>query len=167
MEQFLDEFLSWAWVRHHNPLSWYIRPLFLLPFCYFAYKRSIWDIVLTLFALATSMFWFPEPERPDPRVVEFLAAEKEYLTGDWTLTKVLLSLLVPVSFTALALAFWRRSLLYGLVVIDSMVLVKIAWSFYYGGESGLALLPPALVGLIACNAAVLYAAYRVRGKLSL
>ena len=167
MEQFLDEFLSWAWARHHNPLSWYIRPLFLLPFCYFAYKRSIWDIVLTLFALATSMFWFPEPERPDPRVVEFLAAEKEYLTGDWTLTKVLLSLLVPVSFTALALAFWRRSLLYGLVVIDSIMLAKVTWSFYYGGESGLALLPPALVGLIACNAVVLYVAYRVRGKVTL
>jgi hypothetical protein len=59
MEQFLDEFLSWAWARHHNPLSWYIRPLFLLPFCYFAYKRSTWGIVLTLFALATSMVWFP------------------------------------------------------------------------------------------------------------
>ena len=24
----------------HNVLSWYIRPLFLLPFCYFAYKRT-------------------------------------------------------------------------------------------------------------------------------
>jgi hypothetical protein len=59
MEQLLDEFLSWAWARHHNPLSWYIRPLFLLPFCYFAYKRSTWGIVLTLFALVTSMVWFP------------------------------------------------------------------------------------------------------------
>ena len=167
MEQFLDEFLSWAWARHHNPLSWYIRPLFLLPFCYFAYKRSIWGIVLTLFALVTSMFWFPEPDRPDPRAAEFLAMEKEYLAGDWTLTKVLLGLLVPVSLGALALAFWKRSLLYGLVVIDSIMLAKVTWSFYYGGESGLALLPPALVGLIACNAAVLYVAYRVRGKVTL
>jgi hypothetical protein len=73
MEHLLEEFLSWAWARHHNPLSWYIRPLFLLPFCYFAYKRSTWGIVLTLFALATSMVWFPEPERPDPRALEFLA----------------------------------------------------------------------------------------------
>jgi hypothetical protein len=39
------------------------------------------------------MFWFPEPEQPDPEVLEFLAAEKEYLTGDWTLAKVLMSLL--------------------------------------------------------------------------
>ncbi len=54
--ELLDEFLSWARARHHNPLSWYIRPLFLLPFCYFAYKRSMWGIALTLLALATSMF---------------------------------------------------------------------------------------------------------------
>lgn len=33
----LIDFLNWAWARHHNPLSWYIRPLFVLPFCYFAY----------------------------------------------------------------------------------------------------------------------------------
>src|SRR5215217_3294099 len=35
-----EEFAAWAWDRHHNVLSWYIRPLFLLPFCYFAYKRN-------------------------------------------------------------------------------------------------------------------------------
>jgi ABC-type glycerol-3-phosphate transport system substrate-binding protein len=28
-----EEFTTWAWERHHNVLSWYIRPLFLLPFC--------------------------------------------------------------------------------------------------------------------------------------
>jgi hypothetical protein len=65
-----DEFVAWAWERHHNVLSWYIRPLFLLPFCYFAYRRSLWGIVLTLFVLATSMFWFPAPERSSPAVNE-------------------------------------------------------------------------------------------------
>jgi hypothetical protein len=39
-----DEFAAWAWARHHNELSWYIRVLFVLPFCYFAYKRSLWGI---------------------------------------------------------------------------------------------------------------------------
>ena len=58
----LDEFGAWAWERHHNVLSWYIRPLFLLPFCYFAYRRSLFGITITLVALATSMFWFPAPE---------------------------------------------------------------------------------------------------------
>jgi hypothetical protein len=65
------EFAAWAWARHHNELSWYIRPLFLLPFCYFAYKRSLWGITLTVVALATSMFWFPAPQRADPGRLSF------------------------------------------------------------------------------------------------
>ncbi len=80
----LNGFLSWAWERHHNVLSWYIRPLFLLPFCYFAYRRSLFGIVLTLVALATSMFWFPAPEQSSSGTLEFLAMEREYLTGEWT-----------------------------------------------------------------------------------
>ena len=158
-----DEFAAWAWARHHNELSWYIRVLFLLPFCYFAYKRSLWGITLTVVALATSMFWFPAPEKVDPRAAEFLAVERGYLTSDWTLTKILLALLVPVSFAALAMAFWRRSLLWGLAVINAMVLVKIAWSFYFGDESGgLALLPSALAGLAICDAVILYVVRRIR-----
>ena len=42
------DFVAWAWERHHNVLSWYIRPLFFLPFCYFAYKRSFSDMLLTM-----------------------------------------------------------------------------------------------------------------------
>jgi hypothetical protein len=159
----IDEFAGWAWARHHNELSWYIRPLFLLPFCYFAYKRSLFGIVLTVLALATSMFWFPAPERVDPRAAEFLAVEREYLTGDWPLWKVVLALIVPISFAALAVAFWKRSLVWGLAVINAMVLIKIAWSFYFGDESGgLTLLPSAVVGLAVCDAVVLYVARRIR-----
>jgi hypothetical protein len=36
----LNDFLDWAWARDQNPLSWYVRPLFILPLCYFAYKKS-------------------------------------------------------------------------------------------------------------------------------
>lgn len=97
-------------------------------------------------------------------MLELLAAEKEYLTGDWTLAKVLMSLLVPASLAALVLAFWKRSLFYGLAVINAMVPTKIAWSFYYGGDSGHASLPPALVGVPTCDAVILYVAYRMRGK---
>jgi hypothetical protein len=32
-------FFDWAYARHQNQLSWYIRPLFIIPFCFFAYKR--------------------------------------------------------------------------------------------------------------------------------
>jgi hypothetical protein len=158
-----NEFAAWAWARHHNELSWYIRPLFLLPFCYFAYRRSLWGIVLTVVALATSMFWFPAPEHVSPRAAEFLAVEREYLTGDWMLWKILLALVVPISFAALAVAFWKRSLVWGLVVINAMVLVKIVWSFYFGEEAGgLTLLPSALAGLAICDAVILYVVHRMR-----
>lgn len=163
----INEFAAWAWARHHNVLSWYIRPLFLLPFCYFAYKRSLWGIVLTLVALASSMFWFPAPERPGTGTLEFLAMEQEYLAGDWSIAKVLLALIVPVSFAALALAFWKRSLVYGLVVINAMVLAKIVWSFYFGDASGgLTLLPSALAGLAVLNAVILYVLHRMRKRSS-
>ena len=163
--ELLNEFLVWAWERHHNVLSWYIRPLFLLPFCYFAYKRSGKGIVLTLIALATSMFWFPKPEQVDPRVLEFLAMEQAYLTQDWTPIKVLLSLLVPLSLGVLAFAFWKRSLVYGLVILNAMALGKVAWSFYYGDAAGgLAVLAPAMVGLVVCNGVILVVAYKVHGS---
>jgi hypothetical protein len=163
----IDEFAGWAWARHHNELSWYIRPLFLLPFCYFAYRRSLWGIVLTVVALTTSMFWFPAPERVGPRAAAFLAVEREYLTGDWTLWKVMLALVVPVSFAALAVAFWKRSLVWGLAVINAMVLVKIVWSFYFGDASGgLTLLPSALAGLAVCDAVILYVLHRMRKRSS-
>jgi hypothetical protein len=162
-----DEFVAWAWARHHNVLSWYIRPLFFLPFCYFAYKRSLSGMLLTLVALATSMFWFPAPERSDPMTLEFLAVEREYLTGDWTMAKVLLALLVPISFAALGLVFWKRSIVYGLVLINAIVLVKLAWSFYFGDESGgLTLLPSALAGLAVCDAVILYILRRMRKRSS-
>src|ERR671916_3175429 len=72
------EFIAWAWGRHHNVLSWYVRPLFLLPFCYFAYRRSLLGMTLTLIALATSIFWFPAPAELSTAVNEILGAETEY-----------------------------------------------------------------------------------------
>src|SRR4028119_1666120 len=77
------EFVAWAWERHHNVLSWYIRPLFLLPFCFFAYKRSLWGMTLTLLALATSMFWFPAPGEASPAVKEMPAAGRADAAGNW------------------------------------------------------------------------------------
>ncbi len=162
-----DEFAAWAWARHHNVLSWYIRPLFLLPFCYFAYRRSLWGIVLTVVALATSMFWFPAPEHSSPAVNEMLASEKEYLTANWTLWKVLIALLVPLGFAALALAFWRRSLAWGLALINAMVLFKIGWTFLFSTEAGaMSHLPAAVLGLVLCDALILYFMRRMRPRSS-
>jgi hypothetical protein len=159
------EFVAWAWERHHNVLSWYIRPLFFLPFCFFAYKRSLFGMTLTLVALATSMAWFPATETTSPAVTEMLAAEEEYLTGDWTMLKVLLALIVPISFAALGLAFWKRSLVWGLAVINGAIIIKIGWTFVFGTEAGaMTHLPAAVLGLVVCDVLVLYVMRRLRAR---
>ncbi len=165
MELFND-LAAWAWARHHNPLSWYIRPLFLLPYCYFAWRRSAWGVGLTLIALATSMAWFPAPAVPDPRAAEFLEYERQYLLAPWTPLKILFALSVPAFLACLAATFWRRSWRMGLFVANAGGLLKIWWSFYYGGESGWSVVPAAALGLIALNSLVFWALYRHRSTKS-
>lgn len=161
----LYDFLNWAWERHHNPISWYIRPLFVLPFCYFAYKRSWLGITVVLLALATSMFWFPKPAATDPRIEAFLSIERQYLTGEWTLAMIVGATLVPLFFVSLGWAFWRRSWVVGLVLVNLAAIGKVAWSFFAGAEAAWSIVPPAALGLIACNAVLLAWMRRLqRGK---
>ena len=143
-------FFDWAFERHQNPISWYIRPLFLIPFCFFAYKRSLTGVGVTTFCLFTSMFWFPKPEMVSSQSVEFLQYEKEYLQGTWNTSKIILTLLVPISMTALALAFWKRSLRLGIGIIILIAIGKILWSILNAGESGYSILVPAIIGLFLC-----------------
>ncbi len=75
-----------------------------------------------------------------------------------------MSLLVPASLATLAFAFWKRSLFYGLAVVNAVMLTKTTWSLYHGGASGWALLPPALVSPVVCDAVILYVAHRLREK---
>ncbi|MDZ5472820.1 hypothetical protein SM124_13895 [Bacillus sp. 31A1R] len=144
------DFLDWIFARHHNQLSWYIRPLFLLPFCYFAFKRSWAGIMGTIFLLTTSMAWFPVPETINAQVKEFLQYEVDYLTGDWGVGKILITLLVPFSLTALALAFWKRNLWIGLTVLVLIAVGKMTWSVTSAGDAGKSIFIPALVGLFLC-----------------
>jgi hypothetical protein len=160
--EFLQAFAEWAWMRHHNPLSWYIRPLFLIPFCYFAWQRSVTGIVVTFLALATSMFWFPAPAHPDSRISDFLNAERDYLLGNWDVAKILFTVMAPAFLLALASACWRRSIWFGFALIAAGSFIKIGWSVYYGGTSGWAVVPPAVVGLIV-TALVLVIARRKFG----
>jgi hypothetical protein len=159
----LVDFLNWAWARHHNQLSWYIRPLFILPFCYFAYKKSAWGIAITVVAVTSSMFWFPAPATPDPQAAAFLAAERQYVTGPVTAGKLALFVLVPIWFVALAWAFRRRSWVGGAMVIAAGTLLKMVWSFKVAGESAWAIVPPVTLGTMLC-AGVLLLAYRYRER---
>jgi hypothetical protein len=164
--ELLAAFADWAYDRHGNVLSWYIRPLFLPPLAWFAYRRSAWGIAGTLIALATSMVWFPAPARPDRRVLEFLEFEKAWLGGDWNAQKILLTVLVPLSITAYCLAFWRRSLRWGLVILNAMAGGKLLWGVVAGDGTGWAMTAPALTGLLLGDIVLVYVAWRLRARRS-
>jgi hypothetical protein len=144
------DFSSWSWARHHNILSWYIRPIFLIPFCYFAYKKSWAGISATIFLLISSMFWFPEPAVTNEQINQFLQIELDYLNAPWGIGKILITMIVPISLFALGAAFWKRNILFGISVIVFIALAKILWSVAFGGESGMSILAPAIIGLIIC-----------------
>jgi putative Mn2+ efflux pump MntP len=160
----LGDFVSWAWERHHNPLSWWIRPLFLIPFAFFAYRRSWLGIAVTLVALATSMFWFPRPARVDPQVAEFLAAERRAVLGEWTLPKVVMLASIPAFFLGVGAAFWRRALWLAVLLIGLGALMKVVWSFAIGDDSARTLVPPAVFGCLVTALAVALGTGRLRRR---
>ena len=151
-----DAFFNWAFERHHNILSWYIRPLFIIPMVIFAFKRSLTGIFASIFALFTSMFWFPAPTTNDPQVLEFLAFEMDYLKSTWTVPKIVISLAVPLFFFMLLTAAWKRNWKWLLGVIIGAAVLKFIWSIVFSGEAGMSILKPALLGLILCIGGLSY-----------
>ena len=157
-------FFDWVFERHHNQWSWYIRPIFLIPFCYFAYKHNWTGISITVFCLFTSMFWFNKPELVSDNVKMFLQFEKDWLYGQWDYKKVILIITVPVSFIALGIAFWKRSLIIGLGVVVLMATGKIVWSIQNAGESGKTIIIPAIIGLIICSGLIFWGFKKLEGN---
>jgi len=145
-----DTFFHWAFQRHHNIFSWYIRPLFIIPMVIFAFKKSFTGIFASIFALFTSMFWFPVPTTNNPQVLDFLAYEMEYLQGPWTAPKIIMSLAVPLFFFMLLIAAWTRNWKWLVGVIIAAAVLKFLWSIVFSGEAGMSILKPALLGLIVC-----------------
>jgi hypothetical protein len=159
-----ETFFNWVFERHQNPMSWFIRPVFLIPFCFFSYKRSWAGILITLFCLFTSMFWFSRPEIISEQVKIFLQFEKDWLNSQWDYKKWLLLLTVPISLFALGFAFWKRSFLIGLGIVALMTMGKIVWSIYNAGEAGKSILVPATIGLILCVLLIYYGFRRLEKK---
>lgn len=145
-----DSFFDWTFARHHSILSWYIRPLFIIPIGFFAYKRSWTGIFASIAGLFTSMFWFPVPEFNNPQVVEFLAFEKEWIKSAWDPGKIFMSLSVPIFFALIIMAAWWRNWKWFIVVIAVAAVLKVAWSVIFSGEAGLSILKPAISGLVIC-----------------
>jgi len=76
----------------------------------------------------------------------------------------MLIITVPVSFFALGLAFWKRSLLMGLGVVVLMATGKIVWSIQNAGESGKSIIVPAILGLLICSGLIFYGFKKLERK---
>ncbi len=162
----LSDVLRWAWARHANPLSWYIRPLFFLPLAYFAWRRRPWALALTLVALLTSFFWFPAPAHPDPRIQGVLDMEREFLTRPNPF-QVLMLCLAPLLLTGFCVALWRRSLGWGIVVFDAAALAKIVWTVTEAGADGTATYVPVGGGALLVTVLLVTVARRTGISLAL
>ncbi|SEG51017.1 hypothetical protein SAMN02982929_02449 [Saccharopolyspora kobensis] len=162
----VTDFLAWAWPRHLNPVSWYIRPLFFLPIACFCWtRRPLW-LAATIVAMVSSFFWFPAPTEIDPRIAGVLEMEKELFTDPTWITWVTLPL-IPALIAGLCAAFWHRSLGWGLVVIDGGLALKIAWTIANSGTDGLATVVPLGLGAVAMTAVIVVIAHRRGLRLAL
>ena len=122
--------------------------------------------MMSIFAVFTSMFWFPKPEVVSENVLEFLKFEKDYLYGEWNLSKKLLTLTIPFSFLALGLAFWKRNLVAGIGVVVLIATGKMIWSIQNAGESGESILIPAILGLLICCVLIYYGFKKLEKKIT-
>lgn len=110
----------------------------------------------SIFALATSMMWFPEPTIPSKQAQDFLRMEIEYLSMDWNPIKILLTTTIPLLFVLLGIAFWRRKVFWGLILIIFSAILKMIWSVMEGGESGYILFPAAIIGMIISGVLIFF-----------
>ena len=150
------DFFTWAFSRHQNILSWYIRPLFIIPIVIGAYKQSFSILFMSIFGLFTSMFWFPEPAVVDKSVDGFLNFEKTYLTSGWSPDKIVALIAIILFFIFLIFTTWNRKWKWLLVVIAAGAVLKVIHSLVFSGEDALSIVKPAVLGLILCVAAVVF-----------
>ena len=107
---------------------------------------------------------FPAPAVPDPQILEFLDFEREWLTGTWDLQKIAQAMLAPLALTAYCVAFWRRSVLWGLVLLNLMTAGKLLWGVVVGDGTGWAMTVPGLVGLLIGDIAVVWGLRRLQAR---
>ncbi|WP_186431458.1 hypothetical protein [Clostridium sp. BSD9I1] len=156
------DFLDWAFARHLNPLSWYIRPIFLVIFALFAYRRSWKGILITILLMTSSMVWFPEPKVINPQMYEVLEMEKRLLSSP---VSALLALGAMVGFmTLVGISLWKHSLKMGLIILNTTLLGKVVFTLIFSGENGWAPLGNTVFGLVIVNGLALTIIRKTRNK---
>lgn len=143
---------EWIWYRHQNQFSWYSRPLFIVPACYYAYKQKIGFIICILLLLGTSLFWFAPPIEVSETISGYLDWEREaFLNPNNRKPLVMLVVAVLIFLLLLFYAFWHRNYWIGLLVLNIGNLLKIAVSILFGGDVGMASIAPTITSILILN----------------
>ena len=143
------EILNWAFQRHLNPLSWYIRPIFLIFMAFFAYRRSWKGLVITFVLMMSSMVWFPAPETINPQMKTVLEFEKMLLSNPVSAIFTIAFMMIFVFL--IGVAFWKHSLKFGLILLNVTLIGKVILSLLLTGKDGWAPLGNTIFGLILVN----------------
>jgi len=138
-----------------------VRPLFLLPFCWFAWRRSARGLLVTLLLFPATLIGFPAPAGPpDPAIAAYLDAERRMLASGW-IPVASLALAASIFLALLAAMLWHRRWLIGLLVLHRGTAAKVAWSLWAWGPAGQASVLPSVFTLLVCDVVVV-AAWRWR-----
>ncbi|WP_157716256.1 hypothetical protein [Roseivirga echinicomitans] len=143
---------NWIWDRHQNLFSWYSRPLFIIPACYFAYHHKLWHTGAWMALMFASLFWFSAPQQVSESVQAYLEWEnKLFFNGDSIVPLVVLIAGVLAFLFGLFYAFYRRNMWYGLLVFNIGTLLKIFVSLTWGKETGVTAIVPSLSSMLFIN----------------
>lgn len=156
----IQEILEWAFQRHLNPLSWYIRPVFLIVLVYFAYKRSLKGVIITFVLMMSSMVWFQAPETINQQMQAVLEYEQMLLSNP--ISAIFTIALMMVFVVLILMAFWKHSLILGLIILNVTLVGKVGLSLLFTGENGWAPLGNTIFGLILINGTGAFIMYRKR-----
>jgi hypothetical protein len=99
---------------------------------------------------------------PDPRGAALIAVEREYLGAPMTVSRLVLTGLIPVWFVMLAWAVRRTSWVGVATVIGAGTLLKVAWLFRLGGGDAWVIVPPVALGTAICGGVLVISYRRVR-----
>jgi len=155
---------EWIWNRHQNQFSWYSRPLFIIPACYYAYRQKIGFIICILVLLGTSLFWFTPPSEVSETISGYLDWEREvFFNPDNQKPLIILSIVVLVFLYLLFYAIWHRNYWIGLLVLNIGNLLKIAVSLVFGGDAGMAAIVPTLSSIVILNL-LAFVIWKVKSK---
>ncbi|RPE71023.1 hypothetical protein EDD53_0136 [Pacificibacter maritimus] len=143
-----NAFFDWAFTRHQNTYSWLMRPILIVPVCWAAWHQSLSGIMLGIFLMLSSMFWFPAPQIPNPEVALFLQSERAILQAGWTLQNISGGLAVLAYGVFILRAFWLRSWRLGSMGLVIGAIAKGMWSIVFSPDAGFAALPYVAVTLL-------------------